>query len=158
MNAAMNGQTANLQPAGPGNRRACTHAVYAQLTAADSAEVAAVADELRDALPLPTESDEPIIAVIAAALWRLRKANDVLEKSGLMLGARVHPLVRYVLEAERNLHRMLSSMGATTAAKADLQLTGARAQAIQRPDLAELDDDEFATFQRLAAKAGIVDE
>jgi hypothetical protein len=149
----------HLAPAESGNQLARKHGVYARLSVAESAEVAEIADELREVMPAPTESDEPILAVIAAGMHRLRKANDVLERSGLMMGSRVHPLVRYVLEAERNLARMLASVGGTTAAKADLGLRVAQTNAArQRPDYKLLSDDELYQLRALMRKASPTEE
>jgi hypothetical protein len=149
---------ANLVPAEVGNGRALKHGAYSP--AKLQPRVAELADRLAEIVPASSPSDEPSIRLLALQLARIDAAHDWLAEKGLFKTAKGEPqgILKQLSVWENSAARLLDRLGCTPSGRAALGLDIARAQAIQRPDLAKLDDEEFATFQRLAAKAGIVSD
>src|SRR5437773_10285087 len=77
--------TSNLTPVGPGNRLAERHGFYSTvLTPVEHAELAEIADALRELSPLDTDALEPLVQLVAGQLWRRRKAYADIEANGVV--------------------------------------------------------------------------
>jgi hypothetical protein len=150
--------SANLRPVpfAEGNRLAERHGFYSSvLTPVEDAEVAEIADALRELSPLDSEALEPLVALVAGQLWRRRRAYADLEANGVVRArGKAAPILRDLATLERSILDGLRALSLTPQAAADLGLTLARTAQVQHEfDLEKLDDGERRELERLMAKA-----
>jgi hypothetical protein len=122
---------ANLQPAGPGNRRAVTHGGYATLALAPrSAEIRV---QLRELVPARMDADDAAISLLSFQLARIEAAADYLERHDLLDSrGRPRPVLKVLSTWENSAARLLDQLGLTptSRAKLGLDLTRARGAAL----------------------------
>jgi hypothetical protein len=149
----------NLRPAPPfenGNRLAECHGFYATiLQPVEHAELAEIADALRELSPLDTEALEPLVQLVAGQLWRRRRAYADLEANGVVRPrGKAAPILRDLETLERSILDGIKALALTPQAAASLGLTLAKARNTNVDyDLERLNDAEQEQLQRLLAKA-----
>jgi hypothetical protein len=160
----VSGGMANLRPvpATPGNRLAETHGFYVQaLSVAEEGEVAEIAETLRALSPIVDDwgaKAEPLIAITAGQLWRLRRGYKDLAEHGLTRGKgrQPAPILARLEALERQLLANLAALALTPKAAADLGLTIARVKEIEAGrgvDLERLSPQERLHLSELLDKA-----
>jgi hypothetical protein len=104
-------------PFQPGNQLAVTHGFYSKFGESDQAEVEEIGDSIRSALPLYSSSFEPLIAMVAAKVWRWRRAYAYLAEHGEDAS---RSLLQDLNVLERGLQRDLADLGCSPKAAARL--------------------------------------
>ena len=120
----------NLRTAPPfekGNQVAWTHGgqVSAWRVGPRAAEIAST---LREVLPVRSDADEPLIAVLANAWARLELMTAWLDKNGLMDSHnRPRPVLKLISTTENTCARLLDQLGCSPTSRARLGLDVVRA-------------------------------
>jgi hypothetical protein len=147
----------NLRAFEPGNRAAERHSFYAtKLTSAESEEIAEIADVLRELSPVSSDALEPLLSVVAAQLWRQRKAYADLARNGVVRrNGRPAAILKDLSTLENALMRGLAALALEPQAAANLGLTMKRTEALDRADFdpGRLTIKEREQLEKLLTKA-----
>jgi lactam utilization protein B len=153
----LNKHPAAPSPAPMGNRRAVRHGGYVtKLTESENAEIAALADELRETVPVQSPSVEPAVQTLAGLIWRQRKLLTFLDEHGLTRGrsdqAQLQPAVEVLAVVDRQIITTMASLAMLPKQAADLGLTLKRLEAQRRYDRSRLTPAERRQLDALIAK------
>lgn len=153
--------TANLRPVPfeRGNKLGERHGFYSQiLMPVDHAEVAEIADALRDLSPLESDALEPLIQLVAGQVWRRRKAYADLEANGVVRArGKAAPILRDLETLERSILEGIKALALTPQAAASLNLTLSRTRSRDRFDADRLTREEVSELDQLLTKARLSD-
>jgi hypothetical protein len=152
-----NGSTALLPPP-RGNRRAVSHGAFvSRLTPSENEEIAELADEIRELVPVSSPTVEPAITVLATQLWRYHRLTDYVSDHGLHVGRsdpeRLRPAVLHSLQMEAAILNSMRQLGMTPRAAGELGLQLAKLERFKSYDFSRLSADEREQFDKLADKA-----
>ena len=140
-----------------GNTAARRHAFYAEkFQPLEREEIAETAELLRDVLPLYSSAFEPLVQLLAARLWRIKRAYAYIDE---------HPeedvprsLLVNLGTLENTVSRDLEALGLSPRSAAalgiDLQRLARASDSDEAVDWNALSKDERATLSRLLAKGG----
>jgi len=149
---------ANLTAAAPGNQLARRHGFYSKhLSPLDDAEVAEIADVIRELCPLDADGLEVAIQLLAGQIWRRRKAYLDLQQHGVTRGradrSRAASILTDLSKLEGSILDGLRELGMTARSAASLGLELRRLERFREWDFSKLTRAEKATFDELVAKA-----
>jgi hypothetical protein len=147
-----------LLPAPLGNQRARTHGAFvAVFSASEQAEVAELAEQIRELVPVDSPSIEPAVAVLGAQVWRYRKLMEYVRDHGLHVGRsdreRLRPAAVHALDLEKAILGTMRQLGMTPRAAADLGLSLVKLEKARVFDFERLTPKERQQFDDLVQKA-----
>jgi hypothetical protein len=156
-------QAANLVPGPAGNRRAAKHGGFVRkFTPAESREIAALKDEIRELVPLDSPSVEPAVSILAGLLWRRGRLYEFLVAKGLLRGrsdrTQIQPAVGALDDVEKMILTTMGKLGMLPKDAAALGLQLVRLERAREFDFQRLSKDERRTFDELLTKAEAVSD
>ena len=122
------GRIENLIPATEGNTRAMQSGFWALAEIERNRRTAALAEWIREAMPLTSPADEIAIWLLAGCIER--RIRGLAELAGSTKPERTKVLRRDLSTVENTISRLLDQLGMTPTARAKLGLDHVRGQAL----------------------------
>lgn len=133
-----------------------------KLTPTENAELAEIADEIRELSPVDSPSIEPAIGVLASLLWLQRRLLAFLDEHGFIRGrsdrTQLRPAVEALAVVERSIIATMQALAMTPKTAADLGLCLVKLESQRRFDRNRLAPAERAELDRLLTKSATYDD
>jgi len=136
-----------------GHRLGVRHSAFlSRLRPEEAAEIAALADKIRELVPDPFDADEFAIVALARTEWRIERMTAWIAEHGFVYENEARSLLKHVDSAERLAKDLRARLGLDAAARHDLGLKDAQRRALRARtfDLSRLTPEARVKAQQLA--------